>query len=267
MSTPTDLSTVQSRPTFASIICGVDGSDAGFEAARKAAVLAGDGAVLSFVAVGTEQATSGCLDRARDAASALGVDAGVVEDYTDDPAARLLGLAGSKDLLVVGIAGHSRAGGILLNSVATALLHRSPVPVLVARRSPDGTDFPARIVLASDGTPMSDAAAELTARLAARHGAAVGIVGAIDHEAPFRPGLAEHATQIQQATGTAPTMLSASGAPHHAVVTAAREFGASLIVTGSRALTGASAIGSVSERVAHGASCSVLVVRHASADS
>lgn len=262
MSTPTDASTAKARPTFASILCGVDGSDPSFEAARQAAVLAGDGAALSYVAVGTEQAASGCLRRARDEALALGVEASVVEDYTDEPEARLLGLAHGKDLLVVGIASHSRAGGIVLNSVATALLHRSPVPVLVARRPPDDTTFPARILLASDGTPMSDAAAELTARLAARHGAHVGIVGAVDHEAPFRPGLAEHAAQIKEATGVVPTTLAAPGAPHHAVGAAAREFGAALIVTGSRGLTGAAAIGSVSERVAHDAPCSVLVVRH-----
>jgi nucleotide-binding universal stress UspA family protein len=131
--------------------------------------------------------------------------------------------------------GHSRVSGIVLGSAASAAVHRSPVPVLVARRPPEGIDFPSRILLASDGTPMSDAAVEMTARIAARHGAHVAIIGAHDHEAPFRPGLAEHATQIMEATGTEPLILDEPGPPHRAVAKAARHFDASLVVTGSRA--------------------------------
>ena len=121
-------------------------------------------------------------------------------DEHADAAERLLEFAAEQDLLVVGIHGHSRAGGIMVGSAATAALHRSPIPVLVARRPPEGVEFPARIVLASDGTPISDAAVELTARLAGAPRFAVGtIVGARDREAPFRPGLAEHAAQIIEA--------------------------------------------------------------------
>ena len=47
--------------------------------------------------------------------------------------------------------------------------------------------------------------------------------------------------------------------PVVALVEAARD--ADLLVVGSRGLYGLKALGSVSERVAHGASCSVLVVR------
>jgi nucleotide-binding universal stress UspA family protein len=45
------------------------------------------------------------------------------------------------------------------------------------------------------------------------------------------------------------------------VTSAAHELGAALIVTGSRGLTGFPALRSVSERIAHAADCSVLVVR------
>ena len=133
--------------------------------------------------------------------------------------------------------------------------------MLIARRPPEGVAFPTRIILASDGTPASAAAAALTARIAERHGAHVAIVGAQDHDAPFRPGLAEHAALIEEATGTEPLILDQGGPPHDAVAAAAGDFGPSLIVTGSRGLTGVSALRSVSERIAHTAPCSVLVVR------
>jgi nucleotide-binding universal stress UspA family protein len=263
-------------PTFASIVCGVDGSRPGFEAARQAALLTDEGAALTYVAVSWEQGTGAtamatlshehareCLRRARDDARELGVDPALVDEHGDEPARRLMELATGQDLLVVGIRGHSRAGGMMVGSAATAAVHRSPVPVLVARRPPEGVEFPDRIVVASDGTPISDHAVELTARLAARHRAAVAIAGARDGEAPFRRGLAEHAALIKAATGTEPLMLGEPGPPHRAVAKAASDFGASLVVSGSRGLSGASAVRSVSERIAHAAPCSVLVVRPA----
>jgi nucleotide-binding universal stress UspA family protein len=271
MSSP---STTHAGPTFASIVCGVDGSRPSLEAARQAAQLTDDKAALCYIAVSWEQGVGAAavatlthkhahdiLQRARDEARGLGVNPALADEHSADAADRLVELAAGQDLLVIGIRGHSRAGGIMVGSAASAALHRSPVPVLVARRPPEGIAFPSRILLASDGTPTSDAAAELTARIAARHGAHVAIVGARDGDAPFRPGLAEHATQIIEATGTEPVMVDESGSPHRAVAKAARDFGASLVITGSRGLTGVSALGSVSERIAHAAPCSVLVVR------
>ena len=274
MSSQTDAPRAQDAPTFASIVCGVDGSRPGFEAARQAARLADDGAALAYVAMSWEEGVGApavatlshehardVLRQVRDQAGELGVNPRLIDEHSDDPARRLIELAAEQDLLVVGMRGHSRVSGIVLGSAASAAVHRSPVPVLVARRPPEGIDFPSRILLASDGTPRSDAAAALTARIAARHGAHVAIIGAHEHEAPFKPGLAEHATQIMEATGTEPLILDEPGPPHRAVAKAARDFDASLVVTGSRGLGGVAALRSVSERIAHTAPCSVLVVR------
>jgi nucleotide-binding universal stress UspA family protein len=273
MSSPPDVST-QAPPAFASIVCGVDGSRPSFEAAHQAALLTDEGAALTYIALSREQGRGATavatltheyahdrLQRVRDDARELAVEPSLLHEQADDPARRLLALAAGKDLLVLGIAGHSRTSGIIIGSAATAALHRSPVPVLVARRPPDGVGFPERIVLASDGTPMSDGAAELTARLAAHHGASVGIVGARDGELSGRPGLAEHSARIKLATGTEPVFVDEPGPPHRAVAAAARDFGASLVICGSRGLRGISALRSVSERIAHAAPCSVLVVR------
>ena len=274
MSSQTDSTLTRVGPTFASIVCGVDGSRPSQEAARQAALLTDPGAVLAYVAVSCETGVGATaqatlthehareyLRAARDEARELGVTAALVDEHDDDAGRRLLEFSAKQDLLVLGIHGRSRVGGIMVGSVATAALHRAHIPVLVARRPPKNVEFPARIVVASDGTPMSDAAVELTTRIAARHGSQVGIIGARDGEAPFRPGLAEHAAQIFAATGTEPVILDTPGVPHYAVTAAARDFDASLVVTGSRGLSGVAAIRSTSERIAHAAPCSVLVVR------
>ena len=62
-------------------------------------------------------------------------------------------------------------------------------------------------------------------------------------------------------TGAEPEILDRPGSPHHAVAEAARDFEASLVVTGSRGLSGVAALKSASERIAHAAPCSVLVIR------
>ena len=271
-STTTDIA--HARPTFGSIVCGIDGSRPSLEAARQAALLTDAGAALVYVAVSWEQGRGAsavatlshrhardCLQRVRDDARTHGVEPALLDEHADDPSRRLLELAAGQDLLVLGIRGRSRVGGIIVGSAASAALHRSVVPVLIARRPPAGIEFPSRILLASDGTPVSDAAAALTARIAGRRGAHVAIVGAREGDAPFRPGLAEHATKIMTATGTEPVFLDEPGPPHRAVTRAARDFDASLVVTGSRGLSGLPALRSVSERIAHAAPCSVLVVR------
>jgi nucleotide-binding universal stress UspA family protein len=276
MNSQTDATRTQAPPTFASIVCGVDGSRPSREAARQAALLTDDGAALTYAAISWEQGKGAtavatlshrhaheCIRQAEQDARELGIKPALVDDQSPDAAERLMQLAADQDLLVLGIHGHSRAGGIMVGSAATAALHRSSVPVLVARRPPEGIDFPSRIVLASDGTPTSDAAAELTARIAGRHGSQVAIVGARDHEAPFRPGLAEQATRIREATGSEPAFIDEPGPPHRAVANAARDFEAALVVTGSRGLTGVAAVRSASERIAHAAPCSVLVLRPA----
>jgi nucleotide-binding universal stress UspA family protein len=273
MSTQTDISPV-SGPVFASILCGVDGSRPSLEAARQAAVLAGSDAALIYTALTWEQGTGAtavatlshkradaALADARDVARERGAAPEIVGHDAQHPAERLAELAGDHDLLVVGIHGHSRAGGILIGSTATALLHRSPVPLLVARAPAGDIAFPERILVANDGSELAHAAATVAAQLAVRHGATVGLVSAYDHgETP--KSLSDVAAIVRMTTGAEPVRFGTSGPPHHVVTAAAREFGATLIVTGSRGLSGVTAVRSASERIAHAASCSVLVLRH-----
>ena len=113
----------RATPTFASIVCGINGSRPSFEAARQAALLADPGAGVTYVAVSWEQGTGAnaqatlshaqatlshahardCLRRARDEARELGVDPGIIAEHAEDPTRRLMELAAGQDLLVVGI--------------------------------------------------------------------------------------------------------------------------------------------------------------------
>jgi nucleotide-binding universal stress UspA family protein len=258
---------------FGTVVCGLDGSRASLEAAHQAATLSVPDGLLRFIAVTWEHPSgsdSGAtlsrwradreLGEARGLARDLDLDPELIEVSAQDPSAVLLERAAGADLLAVGVHGRSGPTRIALGRTATTLLHRAEIPVLVARRPPAG-DFGQSILLAVDATPSCLRAAELAGRAALCGGGTVAIVSAPGRDSRTRHVLADAAAHLWEVTGVEPIVLDESGAAHRAVAAAAVSVGASLVVTGSRGLTGAEALRSVSERIASTAPCSVLVAR------
>jgi nucleotide-binding universal stress UspA family protein len=71
----------------------------------------------------------------------------------------------------------------------------------------------------------------------------------------------QQARRIADATGVDPVWAVPTVRPVAAICNCAEWNRASLIVVGARGVTGVRALGSVSERVAHDAPCSVLIAR------
>lgn len=263
-------------PPFGRISCGIDGSRSSNVAAEQAIALSGPSTALVFVCVreargagATRQATIGAeradtaLEEAVEAAREAGIDAAAEIIPGHDPRTLLLEEASRSDLLVVASHGGSRAGGIALGSTASAAVHRAAVPVLVARRPPDGIVFPESILVATDGSPDAERAVELTARIGHRHRATVYLLS-VDpgpHGNPSR--IAVDAVDLTAALGMEPTVLRTTGHADERILEAAASERVALVAVGSGGLSGARALGSVSERVAHRAPCSVLVARPA----
>lgn len=241
------------------VLVGVDGSEQSFEAARQAALLTDpDGAVTvlaAWHASGSAYgADAGRVEAARAAETAVAVFAGLPQ-----PRKRIVcGIAWQAlaheasrrgtTLIAVGSNGSGRLRGIVTGSTTTQLVHRAPCSVLVARDTV--LDVPSRVVVGVDGSPESAAAYTAASEICERYGAELRPVVAgkgewVDHELvtailgrPFEP-LDDGAV--------------------HALVAASVE--ADLLVVGSRGLQGLKSLGSVSERVAHDAYCSTLIVR------
>jgi nucleotide-binding universal stress UspA family protein len=260
------------------IVCGIDGGPGAEDAVRQATALAGEGAVIELVAVTDERAFGPVDDvlftqaRARTAiehAAAIAERRGFATTgrviIGDSPARALLRAADQADLLVVGGHGNSRMAGILLGSTASRLLHTAAVPVLVTR---SGHAEPLRNVLVGAGGSFGATAIDFSARLAAERPDTRLTLVRVDGQADpvHRSELAAAAARLEQGTGIEPVELLVHGAVVHAIVAAARTHDASLVVIGARALTSVAALRSVSERVAHEAPCSVLVVRPRQAD-
>lgn len=248
---------------FDRIVCGLDDSREALEAARQAARLRSPDGLLALAAVAPVDiavhagfAMSHVLDELdASAREALGRAVDTVHpDSTHllagDAVPSLLDeIKGFRATLVaVGPHGHSRAAGVLLGGVAATMLHDAPCSVLLARQPRQG-EFPSRVLAGVDGSDGSLAAAAVAKSIAERFGAELMVAVATGGKR----------IAIEPIVALTPYFISDPGKPVEALIGLAEDF--DLIVLGSRGLHGFASLGSVSERVAHRASCSVLVVR------
>jgi nucleotide-binding universal stress UspA family protein len=277
-SEPTSHGVVPAAP-FARILCAVNGSRPSLVAIAQALALAGTEGEVRFIAVcnvrgvgATEMAGLGvhhaedAIDRARRQAREAGVRATAEVLHRPDPRRTILEEARSSDLLVLGTHTHSRAEGILLGGSAALALHACEVPVLVARRTLRDRLLGSHVLLASDGSPRMRHAAEVAGAIARRDGGYATLIHASAVGAPqIKRELAQEATDLYAATGTEPVVLTEAGRPADVIVAAGERYEATLIVVGSRGLSGLRALASVSERVGSRARCPVLVMRTGSA--
>jgi nucleotide-binding universal stress UspA family protein len=251
---------------FARIVCAVDGSPEGLDGVRQAQRLSHQGSAFTLVSISESHlavhAGAGAaqwveqLDR--EAQTALDEGLGVVgtaaavllRGRATDAILRTLAERRAS-LAAVGSHEFARGAGMLIGSVATRLIHDAPCSVLIARPTYNVAQWPSSVVVGLDGSASSLAAAEIADTLARRFGASVRFVVARG------AGLAEIAPAELESCDYELTF--SDDKPVAALLAAARD--ADLLLVGSRGLTGIRSLGSVSERVAHRAPCSLIVVR------
>jgi nucleotide-binding universal stress UspA family protein len=270
--------------SFPCVIAGVDGTRPGYEAARQAARLVDPDGRLLLVAVedgwdalagrwaGVQWARwDDRIDwtsegRTNELRQRIIASLSFAVDHVQAPctveARRAPGhawdtlseLAEDAALVAVGTHGGSRARGMVLGQTATTLAHRTRCSLLIARPPFDPASFPGGIIVGYDGSPQSERAIDVASSIAGRHPAtAVRVVTC----RPVPPGLA-----IEAAAQRAPARFVFEHErllPDDGLVEAAESV--DLLIVGSRGLQGVRALGSTSERVAHRAASSVLIVR------
>lgn len=249
---------------FDRIVVGVDDTPESQEAVRQAVALRAPGGMLNLLAV---------VDTAKTVHAGSAAPAAAAQMLTGARAALERAVATSRptahtilegrpvplllarlrrdhaSLLVVGYHDHSRAAGLLAGAVGTVLLRDAPCSVLFARRDSWPAGHPERIVAGVDGSPESMRAVEVARALSDRFGARLALV----------LGLGGKLRDANATSRLHPESIIDDRPPVDALVAASRS--ADLVVVGSRGLHGLRALGSVSERVAHRAHSSVLVVR------
>lgn len=252
------------RTVFGRVLVGIDGSPESCEAARQAATLAdgpvalvaaydlvaglvgGNGpAIPAYIDQGRlrENAES-AIERARAEVRGLSAPGKVAMGRAWDV---LLAEIDRENHTVVAVGSHGtgRALGIVIGSTATELVHKAPCSVLVARAA--AGKFPSRIVVGVDGSEESAAAYEAAKVIAERFGATLE---------PILAYVDDH-VDLEAVQKLVSRYRGIANLPVEALVSASAD--ADLLVVGSHGLRGVKSLGSVSERVAHQAACSVLI--------
>jgi nucleotide-binding universal stress UspA family protein len=260
-----DEESAQGELGFSRVLVHVDGSDAGFEACRQAARLSAPEARIEAVAVVelsdavwtahnapavTEQLRREATVALERAAQLIGER--VRRQFVNGPeTAALLQEAerAAATLIAVGWRGRRRAEEIVIGGVVGELLHAPTCSILVARPSDDPEAFPRSIAVGVDGSAEAEHALEAAEYLAARLGVPLRVIAAVGGGA----------VDLERVRRRCPAAEEIEAKPLEVLTDAAR--GADLLVVGSRGLGGVRALGSVSERIAHQAACSVLVAR------
>ena len=174
----------------------------------------------------------------------------------------------------------------MMGSVSDSVVRHAHCPVLVVRANP--IVFPAKILVATDGSReaelASSSAADLSGGTASElHVVYVGLMPPVYYESPgaltldpdlqvrmqeraeeeARSRLDEQVQRVREAGGEVAGAHARIGRPDAEIVGLAEELGAGLIVLGSRGLgpLRSALIGSVSHSVVQHARCPVLVVR------
>lgn len=253
------------RTVFERVVVGVDGTDFGFEALHQTLALsAPDHAVLAVTALDTAIAGHASF-RMDDLEAQLEEEAELTRDRAidmiggrpncttrierGDAKSVLRRVCDEYDATLVALGGRSsgRFLGSMLGETASTLLHDATCSVLFARPRISAW-HPNQVVVGLDGSSSSLAALAVGDDLAERLGSRIQVVTAtggksVDGEAPW----AERVTDWDP------------GQPFAALRDSSRR--ADLLILGSRGLHGVRALGSVSERVAHRAHCSSLIIR------
>ena len=254
---------------FERIVVGVDGTDWGFESLRQALVLgAKENLVLHAVtALDAAPAIHTGLhagrfaellekeaDEARGTAEAIiGARAGctarvvrgkpvdVLRRERDELQATLVALGGRRS---------SRFLGIMLGDTGSELVHDAACSALLAYPTDNGPWWPSKIIVGMDNSTYALAALRSAEELASACDGTLEVVTAVGGKAIEREG-----AWTERVDTWDPAQ------PVAALVERSRTV--DLIVVGSRGAHGVRSLGSVSERIAHQAHCSVLVVHEA----
>lgn len=258
------LASEAAQGVFRQVLCGVDATPPSLEAVRQGEQLRAEGGGLTVISALDTGATAQAGWAATHAAEGLRAEAKAALDAAraEMPDATFKLVEGRADqvlldeaeklratLVVVGTHGISRPVGIALGSVTTLVLHGAPCPVLVARERPKGRELPRSIVVGVDGSVESAAAVGVGRALADRFQVDARLLAVRNGK-----GFDQAAVDV-----IADDVRFEDGKPVEMLVGFASED--DLLIVGSRGLHGVRALGSVSERVAHKAHCSVLVVR------
>jgi len=255
------------------LLLATDGSEFSHAPTEIAVALASRFAVTLDVMTAVEAAEDSELASARLAtatheARRAGVDSEEIVRFGKQPVREVVAAARAADSNILVIGRRPPRGDLkerLVGDIAHHIIAESPCHVLVAGWQ--SGMWQRRIVLASDGGPASDVAAELCSQIAKVSGVPVTIVSAVAGEKQREQAAADaaHKAGLMRLDGVDCDSRLVEAHPAQAIIEAVRELGADLVVVGYHRGKGLQRViaGSVTDQVIGSLTCAVLVVKPA----
>jgi len=211
-----------------------------------------------------ELETKKLLESVKEKAKAEGVDCETVVHEGEDPYLFIVEEAAKRqsEMIIMGRRGRTGIKRLMMGSTTAKVIGHAPCKVLVV---PKAAKVEYRnILIATDGSKFSEAAALEAIGIAKKCGSSVATVCAVGSEVLMELARknVDRVKELAGKEGVSVETLTVTGRPDEAIVATAAKRKADLIVVGSHGRTGLKRLlmGSVTERVVGHADCAVLVV-------
>ena len=231
-----------------------------------------------------EKETRQHLESVKNRAAKEGVDCEIIARQGEDPYKYIVDEAAKHQvsMIIMGRRGRKGLKRLMMGSVTAKVIGHSPCNVLVVPRAAR-LEF-RKILVATDGSKYSNAAASEAVAIAKRCGANLIAASVVPYESISPLGIVHSEMQWELVTQESRKAAESNiknvkeiaekedvkieelileGRPYEAIINAAKEKRVDLIVVGSHGRTGLDRLlmGSVTERVIGHADCAVLVVK------
>ena len=231
-----------------------------------------------------EKETRQHLESVKNRAAKEGVDCEIIARQGEDPYKYIVDEAAKHQvsMIIMGRRGRKGLKRLMMGSVTAKVIGHSPCNVLVVPRAAR-LEF-RKILIATDGSKYSNAAASEAVAIAKRCGANLIAASVVPYETISPLGIVHSEMQWELVTEESRKAAESNiknvkeiaekedvkieelileGRPYEAIINAAKEKRVDLIVVGSHGRTGLDRLlmGSVTERVIGHADCAVLVVK------
>ncbi|MDZ4383640.1 MAG: universal stress protein [Thermodesulfovibrionia bacterium] len=231
-----------------------------------------------------EKETRQHLESVKNRAAKEGVDCEIIARQGEDPYKYIVDEAAKHQvsMIIMGRRGRKGLKRLMMGSVTAKVIGHSPCNVLVVPRAAR-LEF-RKILVATDGSKYSNAAASEAVAIAKRCGSSLIAASVVPYESISPLGIVHSEMQWELVTEESRKAaenniknvkeiaekedvkieeLILEGRPYEAIINAAKEKRVDLIVVGSHGRTGLDRLlmGSVTERIIGHADCAVLVVK------
>jgi nucleotide-binding universal stress UspA family protein len=205
------------------------------------------------------------LESVKDRASKEGVDCEIISHRSEEPYQDIVDEAekNQADMVIMGTHGRTGLKRLMMGSVTAKVIGHATCNVLVVPL--DAKIECGNILVATDGSKYSEAAASEAIGIAKRCGGSLTVISVASSDAEILSAedYVKEVSELAEKEGIKTDGLAVKGIPYTAIVDASKRKRADLIVVGSHGRTGLERLlmGSVTERVIGHSESAVLVVR------